>query len=458
MSHAIDRFGKQAAVVALLVGLDLAVSLPIMGATYRPFSWMSIAPADATTLYPALPQLRVSPAKIKAAGEEGSVPPNAQISVRNDGGGKMAWRAASSETWLTLVPNKGTSTGEWDQVAVVFRSEDLKYGTHTATVTVSSATAANSPLQIPVTLQQQPGRPPAAPRLLAPSAGAVVPFTNRLDFAWVAAPRAQRYTVFAGKDGNLFTNVTVKGEFATNLTVKAPFRAGVYTWMAMGLNNKGPGPWSTTVTFRVSERWMSPGGWERLAETNPPVFRWENTPGATIYQGRVAVYEAPTDPMNPTNANGRYRTLFEGAAMRDGEGNWAPAGLAFSPASYRWQVREKMGAAWAPWSTPAYFRIDVPGLPKPVAPRSGAATGKRPVFKWEADLKPATVFFEIRVWKDGAIRKVYTEIDASPFATPGGEPLPGPGNMSWQIRAFEIFPDNSRHYSPWSAAIPFTVK
>jgi hypothetical protein len=44
-------------VVALLVGVDAAISLPIMGATYRPFSWMSIAPADAATLYPVIQEL-----------------------------------------------------------------------------------------------------------------------------------------------------------------------------------------------------------------------------------------------------------------------------------------------------------------------------------------------------------------------------------------------------------------
>ena len=42
---------RPAIAVALLVGLDLAISLPIMGATYRPFSWMSIEPAGVTTLY-----------------------------------------------------------------------------------------------------------------------------------------------------------------------------------------------------------------------------------------------------------------------------------------------------------------------------------------------------------------------------------------------------------------------
>lgn len=49
---------KQAAILGLLIGVDLAVSLPIMGATYRPFSWMSIAPADASTLYPVIQNIR----------------------------------------------------------------------------------------------------------------------------------------------------------------------------------------------------------------------------------------------------------------------------------------------------------------------------------------------------------------------------------------------------------------
>jgi hypothetical protein len=45
---------RQSAALSALVVADLAISLPIMGATYRPFSWMSIAPADAATLYPVI--------------------------------------------------------------------------------------------------------------------------------------------------------------------------------------------------------------------------------------------------------------------------------------------------------------------------------------------------------------------------------------------------------------------
>lgn len=48
---------RQAAVIFSIFLLDLALSLPIMGATYRPFSWMSIAPADSATVYPVIKEL-----------------------------------------------------------------------------------------------------------------------------------------------------------------------------------------------------------------------------------------------------------------------------------------------------------------------------------------------------------------------------------------------------------------
>ena len=63
MRSIIVRSWRQAVVVALLVGLDLAVSLPIMGATYRPFSWMSIEPAGVSTLYPVFRNLTFTKGK-----------------------------------------------------------------------------------------------------------------------------------------------------------------------------------------------------------------------------------------------------------------------------------------------------------------------------------------------------------------------------------------------------------
>jgi hypothetical protein len=57
MQRIFVRLGKQVLVLVVFFGADLAISIPIMGATYRPFSWMSIASADAATLYPVIQNL-----------------------------------------------------------------------------------------------------------------------------------------------------------------------------------------------------------------------------------------------------------------------------------------------------------------------------------------------------------------------------------------------------------------
>lgn len=57
MQNILIRSWKQVVVVLLLIGVDLAVSLPIMGATYRPFQWMTIASTNTPVLYPVIQNL-----------------------------------------------------------------------------------------------------------------------------------------------------------------------------------------------------------------------------------------------------------------------------------------------------------------------------------------------------------------------------------------------------------------
>ncbi len=63
---------KQAAIITLLIGVDLAVSLPIMGGTYRPFTWMSMAPAGAASLYPVIQNLTFTEGKPSLSVEIGT--------------------------------------------------------------------------------------------------------------------------------------------------------------------------------------------------------------------------------------------------------------------------------------------------------------------------------------------------------------------------------------------------
>jgi len=69
MQNIINQLWKQAAIIALLIGVDLAVSLPIMGATYRPFRWMAMAPAGAATLYPMIQNLTFTGGKPSLSAE-----------------------------------------------------------------------------------------------------------------------------------------------------------------------------------------------------------------------------------------------------------------------------------------------------------------------------------------------------------------------------------------------------
>ena len=47
----------QVATAVLIATIHLAATVPIAGATYRPFSWMTLARADAATLYPVIQEL-----------------------------------------------------------------------------------------------------------------------------------------------------------------------------------------------------------------------------------------------------------------------------------------------------------------------------------------------------------------------------------------------------------------
>ncbi|MEI6167558.1 MAG: hypothetical protein WCS52_10210 [bacterium] len=57
MQNILIRSWKPVAVVLLLIGIDLTVSLPIMGATYRPFQWMTLASTSTSVLYPVIQNL-----------------------------------------------------------------------------------------------------------------------------------------------------------------------------------------------------------------------------------------------------------------------------------------------------------------------------------------------------------------------------------------------------------------
>lgn len=74
--------------------------------------------------------------------------------------GAMIYTLSDGPPWLTALPTSGMSTGEQDQVALVFDPTGLATGQYSGSVTVTSPEATNSPIQLGVSMKVVP-----APRL-----------------------------------------------------------------------------------------------------------------------------------------------------------------------------------------------------------------------------------------------------------------------------------------------------
>ena len=85
----ISRFWKQGLLVALVLALDLAVTLQVVGITYRPFSWMSLTDVQEESLYPVIEGTTVNEPDVSiSASVQVGQPYYLQRSTNlNDGGG-----------------------------------------------------------------------------------------------------------------------------------------------------------------------------------------------------------------------------------------------------------------------------------------------------------------------------------------------------------------------------------
>ena len=82
----------------------------------------------------------------------GNNAPSQTFEIWNSGPGTLAYTISDDAAWLNVVPNSGTSSGEHDTLTINFTNSGLARGNYSATITVSSAIASNSPQTIPVSL------------------------------------------------------------------------------------------------------------------------------------------------------------------------------------------------------------------------------------------------------------------------------------------------------------------
>jgi len=80
--------------------------------------------------------------------------------VRNSGAGTLSYQMSDNKNWMSVSPESGDSTGEWDEIAVNVDSSGLGGGSYSGTVTVSSGDADNSPQKLNVYLTLKGDQPP----------------------------------------------------------------------------------------------------------------------------------------------------------------------------------------------------------------------------------------------------------------------------------------------------------
>jgi hypothetical protein len=86
-------------------------------------------------------------------------PPSRQVTVTNDGGSTLNWRAFHTSPWLTVGPSSGSLTrGESSTLNLSASVAGLALGSYAGTVIVQDANAANSPraVSVSLTVSQRP--------------------------------------------------------------------------------------------------------------------------------------------------------------------------------------------------------------------------------------------------------------------------------------------------------------
>lgn len=80
--------------------------------------------------------------------------------IRNSGPGSLDYSVSKNKSWILVSPISGSTSGEWDDIFVNVETKGLKIGNYSGRITVSSASAGNSPQTISVSLKVINDQPP----------------------------------------------------------------------------------------------------------------------------------------------------------------------------------------------------------------------------------------------------------------------------------------------------------
>ncbi len=201
----------------------------------------------------------------------GASPFDHTFQISNPGGGILDWNVSDNANWLISSPTSGQDNA---QITVAANSSGLSLGTYTATITVTSPNADNSPQNISVTLNVTAVPDPLSAAVLASPSSGNAPLT--VNFAGSATGGTPPYSYnwnFGDGGSSTLQNPTntysASGNYNVQLTVTDS--ASDQDTVSVTINISDSTTASLTLSTETSSAFSAPGG-----TTNP-------SPGTSTY-------------------------------------------------------------------------------------------------------------------------------------------------------------------------------
>jgi hypothetical protein len=105
-----------------------------------------------TTAPASTPAIGLNPTSLSPSAVQGSNASSQQFTVRNAGPGTLTYGIADDQSWMSVTPISGTSSGEEDTITVTYTTSGLSAGTYSGEISVAATGASNTPQHLPVTL------------------------------------------------------------------------------------------------------------------------------------------------------------------------------------------------------------------------------------------------------------------------------------------------------------------
>ncbi|NLE57245.1 MAG: BACON domain-containing protein [Planctomycetes bacterium] len=194
---------------------------PASGTGYAWFDDVTMTPDGP----PPPPAITRSPATLSPSCQQGTNASSQTFTVQNTDGGTLSYSVGVNQTWLSVTPTSGTSTGEADTITVNYATSSLSAGTYNATITISDPNASNNPQTIAVTLTV------SSTATVAEDFESMPSWSSSYDASWGGAATwsivagGQSGNALQASRGNLGSSVKVK---VYNITASSNYTLTVY--------------------------------------------------------------------------------------------------------------------------------------------------------------------------------------------------------------------------------------